>query len=408
MNEKIREDIPLNLPPEAETEAEHLRNKLLKFYLDHYDKFENDYSLQFDGINLRLQQILQPMLSLSKIVSPAFYDKVKEVIEELNERIIQDRANTLDGRIIRAYLKLKMDGMEKITSKEIANFMLEEWGIKINPISIGKRMAAMNFKTDRVSDKKRNRIKTIDFEREKILVKKYLPKEEREKYFEWLKEQAQEKIDAYTPLYSINPSDSSEMSDIREEVSDKSKSNLSDNFIDEVDESDKSDIYSEYTVNTHENRQFVGEMGEMDVGEKSVDRHNFSQLQNEIINILSQGDKTLYEIAKELGINEDEDNEIDYLQETLKDMASRFLIVALNKQFTRFSLPKSKKDGKIAGYESIHQSDFEFAAKIMKQEKLSKEDFVRKVKEHAKEQFRILKENEIESLYNFLIRRWKK
>ena len=93
MNEKIREDIPLNLPPEAEKEAEHLRNKLLKFYLDHYDKFENDYSLQFDGINLRLQQILQPMLSLSKIVSPNFYDKVKEVIDELNERIIQDRAS---------------------------------------------------------------------------------------------------------------------------------------------------------------------------------------------------------------------------------------------------------------------------------------------------------------------------
>ena len=75
-----------------------------------------------------------------------------------------------------------------------------------------------------------------------------MPKEEREKYFEWLKEQAQERIDAYTPLYSINPSDSSEMSDIREEFSAKSKSNLSDNFTDEADKSDKSNIYSKYTA----------------------------------------------------------------------------------------------------------------------------------------------------------------
>ncbi|MEE9196724.1 MAG: hypothetical protein V3U45_01155 [bacterium] len=107
MQTTAREDIPLNLPPAFYEEAAVWRRKLLLFRLRHRLSFENDYEARIPGLQPRMQQILQPVVSLAKMISPSLVREIEGLAVDLNERVVEDRATSYEGQLVRAFARLK-------------------------------------------------------------------------------------------------------------------------------------------------------------------------------------------------------------------------------------------------------------------------------------------------------------
>ncbi len=163
-----------NLPPEAYAEAQTLRDKLLAFRLDNLDSFENDYDLEFPGVNPRLNQLLQPMASLARAKIPAFYREIESIASDLAESVVEERAKSLDGLIVRAYFLAKPEA-GGTTAKEIAETILSSFETEIKAERIGKRVAPLGF----VRSRGRSRLVELPREMWADMARKYLPKEER-------------------------------------------------------------------------------------------------------------------------------------------------------------------------------------------------------------------------------------
>ncbi len=107
MQTTSREDIPLNLPPRFYEEAAVWRQKLLLFRFRHLLSFENDYEARIPGLQPRMQQILQPVVSLAKTISPSLVRAIEDLAADLNERVVADRAESYEGQLVRAFARLK-------------------------------------------------------------------------------------------------------------------------------------------------------------------------------------------------------------------------------------------------------------------------------------------------------------
>ena len=174
-----RKDIPLNLPPSFYTEAQGWRNKLLTFRFRRFSAFENDYSFRFKGqLQLRIQQILQPMASLARDLSPGLFRLVKDLANELNERVIEDRADSKDGLIVRVYLELAR-GNPFVAASMIAEALENDFGAKTSPSAVGKLAKGLGFVSMKTPDGKA-RYLSIGNEALLELGEKYVPKDLRE------------------------------------------------------------------------------------------------------------------------------------------------------------------------------------------------------------------------------------
>lgn len=184
-----RTDIPLNLPPEFYDQAQHLRNRLLWFRFRNYPRFEVDYGLRFEEIGPRMNQVLQPVASLAKLVNPDLFKFIDGIAKELYERVIEERAHSPDGFIIRSYVGLEAEGKEAITPSDLSDRIQESFGFDLNPPRVGRRLASLGYKTIKVDRK--HRIVRIPKEDLVKLVRRYLPRDERE---EWQARHVQLKI----------------------------------------------------------------------------------------------------------------------------------------------------------------------------------------------------------------------
>jgi len=164
-----------NLPPEAFEQAQFLRNKLLAFRFDNLDSFANDYDLEFPDVNPRLNQILQPMASLAKSKIPSFYQEIESIAQKLAEALVEERAKSLDGLIVRAYFLLASKGPGGTTAREIAETMTANFDVEIKPERVGKRIGPLGFQRSRG----RARLSELPREMWADMARKYLLKDER-------------------------------------------------------------------------------------------------------------------------------------------------------------------------------------------------------------------------------------
>jgi hypothetical protein len=171
-----RDDVPLNLPPEFYEEAQAWRNRLLLFRLRNLFAFENDFDLRFDGLQPRVNQILQPVASLALKEIPALYARLRAIADSMNERVVEDRADSLDGLVVRAYFQCG-SWDESVTSKQLSERIREAFGGDVSPRSAGRRLAALGFTFRRTG---RRRSWSLEREKWSALAKKYCPRAERE------------------------------------------------------------------------------------------------------------------------------------------------------------------------------------------------------------------------------------
>jgi len=192
-----RDDILLNLPPSFDEEATELRGKLLSFRFRWYPKFQNDYGLKFAGISTRLNQILQPLASMAKIIDPEFYQRIETIAHSFQEKQIDAVANSEDGLIIRAYFRLESDNIEvdrhnqgvefderwerkPITASNLAS-AIKELGGDVSATKIGRRASGLGLlqKATKSAGKSHREYYISTTKNRQQLIRAYLPKEER-------------------------------------------------------------------------------------------------------------------------------------------------------------------------------------------------------------------------------------
>ena len=176
-----RTDIPLNLPDEFYAKGQELRNKLELFRLRNLARFENDNNLVFEDVSSRMNQILQPIASLSKAYLPGLFSEVKNLALRLSERVVEDRANSLDGQVVRAYFAIDPN-LKGATSKQVSDQMRQDFNAEYSATKVGKRARALGFVAERSMDSSRTRLLRLEPDFAKRMRSKYLPRDEREDF----------------------------------------------------------------------------------------------------------------------------------------------------------------------------------------------------------------------------------
>jgi hypothetical protein len=123
--QRLRDDVPLNLDDRYREEALRLRNQLLLFRLRHWTKSRELGLLPERGIEPRLRQIFAPFLSL--IDDPDARRRAIELLREYQKDMVSDRALGLEARILESIATLlKPETMSlrilDITTELIARF----------------------------------------------------------------------------------------------------------------------------------------------------------------------------------------------------------------------------------------------------------------------------------------------
>src|SRR5206468_4228243 len=95
---KLREEVPINLPPEHKEEALHLRNKLLLFRFHKRHKAGVKEALVDRTIEPRLNQIFVPLLSI--IEDPKAREDLKELAREYNREMIAERGMDTEAQVL--------------------------------------------------------------------------------------------------------------------------------------------------------------------------------------------------------------------------------------------------------------------------------------------------------------------
>lgn len=182
MAERTRQDVFLNLPPTFYEQALGIRNKCLMFRLCNYGGFENDYSLEFEGIGSRTNQILQPLASLAQEVSPEFMKAIETFATGLQDRIAEESALSDEGLVARAFLLLLHEGTPEmpaeISSADVCNRV--GWlGGRTSPVSVGKTLRRFGLNQRKASGGEKRLWEAPPHVRE-LLIRKYVPKDERD------------------------------------------------------------------------------------------------------------------------------------------------------------------------------------------------------------------------------------
>lgn len=171
-----RKDIPYNFDNSFDAAALELRNKLLMFRFRNHRKFEVNASIRFPGASPRLNQILQPLASLAELISKDLFDAIKLAVAGFEERLVEDRAESEDGLVVRAYLLVESEG-EFTTSTAISAKVKEIGGSEITKNMVGRRLRALSF-THLATKDGNTRYYKVDERERAVIIRKYVPSDE--------------------------------------------------------------------------------------------------------------------------------------------------------------------------------------------------------------------------------------
>ncbi len=115
---------PLILPQEFEKQATKLREKLLMYRLHNYGKLKSKNEQNYAEIEPRLAQIMIPLLSI--IDSESEKERVISFMKSQNKLIIEERGDSIEGKIASALCKLWEKGSNVILVKNVADAVNEQ------------------------------------------------------------------------------------------------------------------------------------------------------------------------------------------------------------------------------------------------------------------------------------------
>jgi hypothetical protein len=118
---------------------------------------------------------MQQLGSLAKIVSPEMFNEIESIAKECQARLVADRAESIDGLVVRGYFKLEKT--HEITSTKIAEEIDKMGRQDITPAKVGRRLANLPFEKYSSKDGKTKPWRVVSEKRD-LLIRKYVPQDE--------------------------------------------------------------------------------------------------------------------------------------------------------------------------------------------------------------------------------------
>jgi hypothetical protein len=152
---KLREEIPINLPSEVSEEALEIRNKLLMFRFRNLNSRQPDSTLIDRSIEPRLNQIFVPLLSI--VQDHGIREEIQAIAREYSREMVTDREMDAEAEILEIILELASAAdKEHISLKEITGLFIErhaqDYQRPITPRWIGsivrRRLNFQAYKSD--------------------------------------------------------------------------------------------------------------------------------------------------------------------------------------------------------------------------------------------------------------------
>jgi hypothetical protein len=121
--ERLRDDVPINLPAAHKEEALTLRNKLLLFRFRNYHKRRARESLVDRSIEPRLNQIFVPLLSI--IEDTKAREELRELARRYNKEFITERGMDAEAQVLEIIRDMIAAGEMKLSVKEITRWFCD-------------------------------------------------------------------------------------------------------------------------------------------------------------------------------------------------------------------------------------------------------------------------------------------
>jgi hypothetical protein len=126
---RLREDIPINMPPIFKDEARELRNKLLLYRFHRRASAKLDDSLVDPTLEPRLNQILVPLLSV--VSAPSLRAELRSIAVDAQANLVAERGFSVEAQVLEVLAELMSapDGSASaIAINAIAASMIERFG----------------------------------------------------------------------------------------------------------------------------------------------------------------------------------------------------------------------------------------------------------------------------------------
>jgi hypothetical protein len=123
---RLRDDVPINLPPEYAAEALNLRNKLLLYRLRNFHRAAIDPSVIDPMLEPRLNQIFAPLKSI--VDDKAFRDELAIVARDMQASLIASRGFELETQLLEVIRDVLDSNAGAISIKAITSLFLERHG----------------------------------------------------------------------------------------------------------------------------------------------------------------------------------------------------------------------------------------------------------------------------------------
>ena len=137
--QKLRSDVPINLPAEQKEEARALRNKLLLFRFRNRRKATIDPALADPSVEPRLNQIFVPLLSI--IENTAAREELRSLVRGYNQEIVTERGMAIEGQLTVIIKDMLDNGDSRLSIKDITDAFVnrhgEEYDRKVTSKYIG-------------------------------------------------------------------------------------------------------------------------------------------------------------------------------------------------------------------------------------------------------------------------------
>lgn len=124
--QKLRSDVPINLPAEQKEEAQQLRNKLLVFRFRNRGKATIDPSLADPSVEPRLNQIFVPLLSI--IEHTGAREELRRLVRGYNHDIVTERGMAIEGQLLAVIKHLLDNGDCRLSVKAITDAFVSRHG----------------------------------------------------------------------------------------------------------------------------------------------------------------------------------------------------------------------------------------------------------------------------------------
>lgn len=124
--QRLRHDVPINLPASHKEEALELRNKLLLFRFRNYHKRIPTEELVDRSIEPRLNQVFAPLLAI--IEDTKAREDLRELARKYHREMIADRSADMEAQVLEIIKDLLASGEPKLSVKDITNWFVDRHG----------------------------------------------------------------------------------------------------------------------------------------------------------------------------------------------------------------------------------------------------------------------------------------